>query len=183
MDARLQEPRESSTLPYRLMAMEAAIMVLVCLYYYPKLPQKLATHFGAGGAANGWMDKGGFLVFYLGLCAFMVAIFLLMPRFVALFPDSMINLPNKDYWLAPERRARTMGMMGENMAWLGVLILALFIGMGYLTFQADLMPQPRRMRLQGGDDGGVFRVHDHLAGAVHPRVQQERGAARVKRTP
>jgi len=158
MDARLQEPREPSTLPYRLMALEAVALILVCLYYYSRLPQKLATHFGAGGAANGWMDKGGFLVFYLGLCAFMVAIFLLMPRFVALFPDSMINLPNKEYWLAPERRALTMGMMGENMAWLGVLVLALFIGMGYLTFQADLMPQPHLDEAAGAVMMGAFFV-------------------------
>ncbi len=32
-----------------------------------QLPPTVATHFGAGGAANGWMSRGGYTVFALAL--------------------------------------------------------------------------------------------------------------------
>lgn len=124
------------------MTLEAVVLAVMCLHFYSRLPEKIATHFGAGGAANGWMTKRDFMFLYLGLCIFMACLFLLLPRLIMRLPDSMINLPNKDFWLAPDRRRRTIGIMGEKMAWLGVLILALFIAMAYFTFQANLLPRP-----------------------------------------
>jgi len=143
MDPASPEPREPSTLAYRLLALEAAIMAFQWIHYYPLMPGKMATHFGASGAANGWMPRDGFMAFYCGMCAFLVVLFLLMPKLIGLFPDSMINMPNKEYWLAPERRAATMALMGANMAWLAVLILGLMMAILQLTFLSNLMPEPR----------------------------------------
>lgn len=36
-----------------------AVQVVV---YYPRLPDRVASHFGAGGVADGWMDKPAFAV-------------------------------------------------------------------------------------------------------------------------
>jgi uncharacterized membrane protein len=68
----------------------------------PQLPERVATHFGAGGEPNGWMSRAGHvrftLLFGLIVPAFVIAIFATMPR----FGDRWMNIPNKDYWLAPE---------------------------------------------------------------------------------
>jgi len=85
--------------------------------------------------------QGGFLVFYLACapswwpssssCAFCRPV------------SGLHDQPAEQGLLARPRAARPHhGDDGGEHAWLGVLILALFIGMGYLTFQADLMPQP-----------------------------------------
>jgi hypothetical protein len=42
----------------------------------------------------------------------------------------MINLPRKDYWLAPERAAQTRRMIVERMLW---LLAALMLFMAYLS--------------------------------------------------
>lgn len=143
MDPTSVEPREPSTLPYRLLALEAALLAFQWIRYYPLMPEKMATHFGAGGEANGWMGRDEFLLFFCGLCAFLMAMMLLMPKLIGLFPDSMINMPNKEYWLAPERRASSMALIGAHMAWLAVLVLGLMMAILHLTFQANLMPKPR----------------------------------------
>jgi serine/threonine-protein kinase len=143
MDPAIAEPREPSSLPYRLLALEAAVLVFQWLRYYPLMPGRMATHFGAGGEANGWMGRDEFLVFFCGMCAFLMAVMLLMPKLIGLFPDSMINMPNKEYWLAPERRAASMALIGAHMAWLAVLVLGLLMAILQLTFLSNLMPEPR----------------------------------------
>ena len=65
-----------------------------------------------------------------------------MPRLISNFPDSLINLPNKPYWMTPERRPKAMAILGLYMIWMANLVLALFLGMGYLTYRANLMPEP-----------------------------------------
>lgn len=143
MDPAIPEPREPSSLPYRLLALEAAVMAFQWIHFYPLMPEKMATHFGASGEANGWMPRDGFLLFYCGMCAFLMLLFLLLPRLIGLFPDSMINMPNKEYWLATGRRGQTMALVGAHMAWLAVLVLGLMLAILQLTFLSNLMPEPR----------------------------------------
>lgn len=143
MDPSFTEPRQPSSLPYRLLLLEVIVLIFQWIHYYPLMPGKMATHFGAGGEANGWMTRDGFLFFFWGMCAFLVVLFLLMPKLIALFPDSMINMPNKDYWFTPERRPLAMGRIGAHMAWLAVLILGLMMVLLQTTFRANLMSVPR----------------------------------------
>ena len=125
-----------------VLAVLIGLLVLQAVHYYPLMPDKMATHFGSGGKANGWMTKDGFFLMLGGLCFFITVLFALMPRLISMFPDSLINLPNKPYWMTPERRPKAMAILGRNMLWMANLVLALFLGMGYLTYKANLMPEP-----------------------------------------
>ncbi|MEO7115798.1 MAG: DUF1648 domain-containing protein [Caldimonas sp.] len=65
------------------------------------LPDVVASHFGAGGAANGFMSRGE----YVG---FMLVLVLLVPAFIyslgwlaALLPVQFVNLPNKNIGSQP----------------------------------------------------------------------------------
>src|SRR5262249_39729923 len=59
------------------------------------------------------------------------------PTLIAILPPSLINLPHKDYWLAPERRERTIARFSASMEWFGVA-LVLFLGFVYeLVFIAN----------------------------------------------
>ena len=94
----------------------AAIALLAsaagCLYQaataYPALPATVASHFGPSGAPNGWAPKGGFMGLYVIIVFFMAATLLAALRSIKNTPDEKLNLPNKEYWLAPERRESTM---------------------------------------------------------------------------
>jgi hypothetical protein len=64
-------------------------------------------------------------------------------------PDARLNLPHKEYWLAPERRARTLAWFGDFMHWFGA---------GTFVLLFDMF-------------GQVFRFNAGLtAGLDHPKV-------------
>jgi len=125
-----------------VLAILAGLLILQAVHYYPLMPDKMATHFGSGGKANGWMAKDDFFLMLGGLCCFIAALFALLPRLIAKLPDSVINIPNKPYWMTPERRGQAMAILGRSMLWMADLVLALFLGMGYLTYRANRMPEP-----------------------------------------
>ncbi len=116
---------------------------MLAMYWYPQLPDRLATHFGAGGAADGWMSKDGFYVFFAALMLGMFGMFSGIVWLVRRMPASMINLPNRDYWLDPERREITFEKLGRNMHHMGSATLLFMTAMLDLSFRANLEAPPR----------------------------------------
>ncbi len=107
-------------------------------HYAPLLPDPIASHFDGAGQANGWSSKSEFLTSNLLLVVGMTAMFLSVGWLVSKVPAAWVNLPNKDYWLAPKRRAATLDAMGQQMEWLAAATLVLLLGINQLTIQANL---------------------------------------------
>jgi len=80
------------------------------------------------------MAKGTFVIFNATLL-FVLPIFLIVLGWVCTkLPRWMIDLPHKDYWLAPERRSETNASVFRFMLWLasGIeLFLTLLVGTVY----------------------------------------------------
>ncbi|HXJ37342.1 MAG TPA: DUF1648 domain-containing protein [Candidatus Eisenbacteria bacterium] len=92
------------------------------------LPERVASHFDGAGRPNGWMARDAFVTTNVTMFALLVVVFVGMPAFLRRVPVRFVNLPNKDYWLAPERREASVERIGEWLSWLGVataLVLAL----------------------------------------------------------
>jgi uncharacterized membrane protein len=87
-----------------------------------QLPEHAATHFDGRGVPNGWMTRTGYalfmLVFTVGLPLLMAAMVGWLPR---LLPD-LTNIPNRQYWMAPERREQTLAVLASHACWLGCLM-------------------------------------------------------------
>ena len=119
-----------------------AILILVYIgqmfYFYPQLPETIASHFDASGQANGFMTKNSFFAFETILLVFLTAMFSLIAKWLPKMPDSSVNLPNKDYWLAPERRAQTFAVFDNFFAWLNVAVAAMFVGINQIVLTANL---------------------------------------------
>jgi uncharacterized membrane protein len=106
-------------------------------FYLPMLPDRVATHFDGGGSPNGWSSRTDIIASAAALVAITAAIFLVAGLLLRL-PDSLINIPNKSYWLAPGRRDQALAFMRDWLRWFVALTLALLvltIGMG---LQANL---------------------------------------------
>jgi hypothetical protein len=58
-------------------------------------------------------------------------------------PPSLINLPNKDYWLAPERRAHSGRVIQGFMVGYGNAMLLLLLVVFGDAMRASLMPVPQ----------------------------------------
>ncbi|HXY53642.1 MAG TPA: DUF1648 domain-containing protein [Nitrospirota bacterium] len=118
------------------------IALLLCIgqafYYYPLLPNRVASHFGASGLPNAWSDKETFLKIYLFIVAFIGVLFSITGVVVRKLPDSMINLPNKDYWLSLGHRQETTDFLARQFHWFGSATLLLLLDIFHQSFTVNL---------------------------------------------
>ena len=128
-----------------------ALVTLICLnvfgvvfvvYTSQYLPDKVATHFGINGQADGWMSRNGYLLlmlaFMIGMSAFVSFVVGTLPR---KFPQ-WTNIPNRDYWLAPQRREESARFLSAHGKRLGYLIVMMMLGMHYTILLANHMRPP-----------------------------------------
>jgi uncharacterized membrane protein len=101
------------------------------------MPDMLASHFGPGGSADAWMSKDVFLLFALIPLVVSLAVAFLGPMMVEKLPASLINLPNKDYWLAPSRKAQTVAAFKSWSEWFAVGLLIFMAYVFELVFDAN----------------------------------------------
>ncbi len=121
------------------------VFVLLCviciahaLWYYPRLPEQVAHHFDTTGKPDAWGHKIQFLIVYLATIGIMALAFLGLGLLMPKIPDSAINLPNKNYWLAPERRQKTLNYMLPLFLWMGSFTMILLLDIFHQSFQVHL---------------------------------------------
>lgn len=117
------------------------VFLAQCVYYYSALPEKMASHFNAFGEADAWTSKQNFFIFEVVILFLILAQFTLIPYLIKISPISLINLPNKNYWLAKERRDETFSAIGEYFDWFSILLLTLFIAINQTVFRANLLKE------------------------------------------
>jgi len=132
--------KRSTTSPVLLLP-----LALAALYVWASsraLPAVVATHFGAGGAANGYMKHDAYVRFML---AFVVLLPWLvnfaMERMLAA-PGARINLPHRDHWLSEAQRAPTIDYLLRHMRWFGLLLVAFLCAMHSLVVRANAAVPP-----------------------------------------
>jgi len=114
------------------------LSVVQVVYYYPLLPERVASHFGPSGQPDAWSTKQSFITLYLIVMGFLTLVFLGMGFCMSKIPVSLINMPNKDYWLSPGRRQETFDFMSHYFLWFASATLMLMLDMFYQTFQVNL---------------------------------------------
>lgn len=111
-------------------------------WLYPQLPERVVTKFGTGGQPVAWSDRGTFLAVQLFSLGFVATLILGLWWAMPWLPANWINLPHRDYWLAPEREAATRQCVRNLVLGLGIALLAYLTLMGHLTLRANLAPPP-----------------------------------------
>ena len=71
-------------------------------------PARVPSHFDAAGRPNAWSTRDELFTVQVGVTLLAAAVFIGIPALLKSAPAGLINLPNKRYWLAPERREETM---------------------------------------------------------------------------
>jgi uncharacterized membrane protein len=117
--------------------------ITMAAYYHPQMPSRMASHFAADGRANGWQSREGFFLVMLLVTGLSGVVGSLVPRQIAAQSNSRINLPNKSYWLAPERRAETFRFLSTMMAWFSCGLLFVVISGTFLALRANLSEDGR----------------------------------------
>ena len=104
-----------------------AIGALDWVRRYPQLPARMASHFGPRGEVTNWQSKEQFFVTMIVVVGVSFVGGFVVPLLIGKLPASMINLPNKQYWLADERREETMRYLNMKMGWFGCGVLFVLI--------------------------------------------------------
>jgi uncharacterized membrane protein len=107
------------------------------------LPEMVAVHFDASGRPNGFTSREDcrqfMRSFTLGAPIFIVLVTALLPRLV---PPSMLNIPNRAYWLAPERAAETVDFLSEQGVWFGCILVVFLCFVDELLVRANSSAPP-----------------------------------------
>jgi uncharacterized membrane protein len=114
------------------------VAVALMVVYYPELPERMASHFDGAGRANGWSSKAFFFGVQVFVLLLVTVCFAILPRRIQTLPPDKINLPNKSYWLAPERREATMASVVSAITWFGCAVLVFLIAVTWLVIRVNL---------------------------------------------
>ena len=131
-----------------IMVVLIGLAIAQAVYYYPKLPDTVASHFGPSGQADGWMSKGAFLGVMVGVmlavCPMLLAISVAML--------SAAQRPKKKQDPANEAAEKTAQAQAINqqwteyqarfMGWFSVATMGLLLTIFLMANQANLSPNP-----------------------------------------
>ncbi|MFI5356807.1 MAG: DUF1648 domain-containing protein [Opitutales bacterium] len=110
-----------------LFVLTVLLAVAQAFWHHAHLPMRVASHFDAAGRANDWMSRDAHLGFQAGLALFLGLLFGAIGALPPRLPDSLINLPHREYWLAPQRRAASLAWVGSMAHALGIVVVGFFI--------------------------------------------------------
>ena len=123
------------------------IFVLLALYaavhfssVYPQLPGVVASHFDRRGTPAGWQTKQAFFTVFVGMTVLCVLIGFGLASIMGVLPVQLINLPNKNYWLAPEQREETLEWLKAYFGWFACAIYVVMIVAFDYAVQSNLHP-------------------------------------------
>lgn len=128
----------------RLLFLLVLIVVPVVVYATSSsLPARVATHFGPGGVANGFMSHGGYLAFMLAMSTLLPLFVVAMTGFVPRVAISQIKIANREHWLSPARREETLEWLMGHACLLGIVISLFLAGIHLLTVRANALSPAR----------------------------------------
>jgi uncharacterized membrane protein len=132
----------NTRLPSSIFLSIALLGAVEYLYYAPRLPEILGSHFGTTGAVNGWETKTAFFSIELAIILVATAVSFGVPRIIEAMPVSLINLPHREFWLGAERREDTLSYIRAWSAWFGSGLLAFLLFVMELAFRANFQTPP-----------------------------------------
>lgn len=115
-----------------------ALGIVHSAIYYPRLPITMASHFNGDGTPTGWSSKAGYFQLEGVILLILFAAFILLPRLLPLIGSNSIAIPNRRYWLAPERREASTEFFISRLGWFAAANILFLICVNQLVFDANL---------------------------------------------
>jgi uncharacterized membrane protein len=100
------------------------------------LPDRVASHFDASGAANGFTPRTVYLALMFLVCTLPLGAALAMAASVR-NPKARLNLPHREFWLAPERREEAVWRIRRGMAQFNTRLLVFLCYVQGLVVRAN----------------------------------------------
>ena len=139
------KPSPPARYPHRITWSVFILLLLFAMLFVTgtasELPLTVASHFDGAGRPNAFMSRSGYTRFVLclalGLPVILVAIL------TAVYSHAKdLKLPNRDYWLAPQRLDRTRAFLVAHGVWFGSLLVTLICLVHWLELSANRQQPP-----------------------------------------
>ncbi len=132
----LAPARNPQPLAWRVFVTLLLFAVILVVGTASQLPPVVASHFDAAGRPNAFMSRSGYVRFVLFLAIGLPALVVGILR--ALYTRAVqLKVPNRDYWLAPQRLDRTRGFLVAHGVWFGSLMVTLVCMVHWLELAAN----------------------------------------------
>ena len=119
-----------------------SIAVAFVLFSAASLPPIVASHFVSGGAANGFMSREGYISFMLVLIVGIPLLLVGLSSLVRVVPARYVSLPNRNYWLSPERSTETISFIQNHARFFAVLMVTFLCFVHWLVVRANAQHPP-----------------------------------------
>jgi uncharacterized membrane protein len=142
---------DMSRIPWIAFAVALLFAVVYISNTVPSLPPLVASHFDGAGDPTAHMTREFYGKFVLSMSiGFPIATVALLTLVYSKAND--MKLPNRDYWLAPERIAQTRSMLVSHAVWFGCLMVAMVCYVHWLELGAhrSVPPHLSNPRVFGG---------------------------------
>jgi uncharacterized membrane protein len=113
------------------------LSLITALFGYMMMPDRIASHFGPDGQADGWSDKGFFTVLMVLIDLMMFGMFYWSHVLLEKVDARFISLPNREYWLTDANKPAGIVKLRDYMAEFGVATMLLLIYAKVSTIMAN----------------------------------------------
>ncbi len=120
-----------------------AVGLVAQIYYFSNLPETVANHFGGGGMPNGWMSNKANLLVSSTAIIINSLLFLSISHILKKVPLRYISFPKREYWLAPERRDKSIELMSNWFFFIGLMTNIFLIATFHMVYMANLITPPK----------------------------------------
>jgi uncharacterized membrane protein len=128
--------------PWIAFALALLFAVLFFSNTISSLPPMVASHFDGAGFPTAHFTRAFYTKFVFGMgVGFPIAMVTLLS--VVYSKASDMKLPNRDYWLAPDRIGQTRALLVAHAVWFGCLMVAMVCYMHWLELIAHRSVPPR----------------------------------------
>lgn len=121
-----------------VLLLSAAFAVVHCAVSFERLPVRMMSHFDGAGRPNGFMPRADFLLEYALVSGGAVLLLLLVP----MIPLQLVNVPNRDYWLAPEHRGELRAKLVQFSTVFAAGLHVFLVWLLEQTIEANLQQRP-----------------------------------------
>ncbi len=101
------------------------------------LPDRVAIHFGSGGAPDGWASNETSTLLMLGVHILVFCALYFSPKLITAVPSKWVSLPNPDFWLSPQRRHLAAEKLTHLLWQFGTAVFVFMLFAGLLTMRAN----------------------------------------------
>jgi uncharacterized membrane protein len=109
------------------------LVIAFCIFETWRLwgitPAQMAAHFNLQGNPDRFVPKAQFFWFQVQTALTVIGTGLLPQVLLLVLPAGLINMPNREYWLAPEKRNETLERLSSFLALVsGIILLVIQAG-------------------------------------------------------